>query len=99
MRLGDCKSECAKADECEGVVVAHGSLTGGCWLRKNVELSKCQLDPAWDLWLKQAPASQTLSQPAKPQDDAAVTIAEQDPEGKADGKAESLRGRSSSSSR
>jgi len=50
LTLDDCKEACD--DDCEGIVVGQNEDPGRCWLRKNVKLSQCALNTAFDLWLR-----------------------------------------------
>mmetsp|Transcript_54572 Transcript_54572/g.142581 ORF Transcript_54572/g.142581 Transcript_54572/m.142581 type:complete len:498 (+) Transcript_54572:377-1870(+) len=54
LSLRACQAECAAEPACEGVVVFHGEDPGNCWLRWEVDLSACQPDTPWDLWLLNA---------------------------------------------
>merc|ERR1719362_1034476 len=46
-----CQSTCEETPECGGIIVS-GSFPGKCWLRKKVEVSACQQNSMYTLWLR-----------------------------------------------
>lgn len=69
--LSGCQAACIDESECEGVIVVRDEDPGRCWLRKNVEPSKCHTNSDWDLWL--------LTRPVKPPSSVAFEpVAERD---------------------
>jgi len=50
--LSECKSECESQAACTGIVVFHDKNPGNCWLRTHINLTSCQENTPWDLWLK-----------------------------------------------
>merc|ERR1719188_1160159 len=64
LSLTDCQAACKARGECEGVLVVRGENPGRCWLRKDVDPSKCIKNTAWDLWFQvQGAAGSTTSPP------------------------------------
>eukprot|EP00931_Biecheleriopsis_adriatica_P004358 TRINITY_DN106040_c0_g1_i1.p1 TRINITY_DN106040_c0_g1~~TRINITY_DN106040_c0_g1_i1.p1 ORF type:complete len:1261 (+),score=170.66 TRINITY_DN106040_c0_g1_i1:87-3869(+) len=69
--LSGCQAACVDESECEGILVVRGEDPGRCWLRKNVEPSKCHTNSAWDLWLltrSTKPASVDAFEPVSERD-------------------------------
>jgi len=48
LALADCRAACDSRPACEGIVTG---TSGQCYLRKNLDLSKCVRDPKWTLHL------------------------------------------------
>jgi len=49
LSLEQCQATCQ--EDCEGVLVVRGEDPGRCWLRKNIQLARCNANTAWDLWI------------------------------------------------
>lgn len=50
--LEQCKEECGKFQQCEGVVVRSGWEEGPCWIYTKVTLSQCFEIADYDFWAR-----------------------------------------------
>lgn len=53
----ECMSACSKETHCEGFVMPKGTGSRLCWLRTNVQLSKCSKGTPFDFWAQLVPKS------------------------------------------
>lgn len=52
MTLAECEAACELSTDCTGIVRPANADKGACFRRMHIDLSKCDVGPAWNLWLK-----------------------------------------------
>jgi hypothetical protein len=56
MSLADCEKKCAERADCTAITMEVGGNTGSCWRRKDINISACDTDKGYSVWLKAPPS-------------------------------------------
>merc|ERR1712224_189822 len=51
LSLQECRVACEQEPLCEGVVMMRSRPADQCWLRRDVDVTRCQKNTPYDLWL------------------------------------------------
>jgi len=51
LSLKDCRVACEKEPTCEGIVMMRDRSRDQCWLRQNLDISRCTQSTPYDFWL------------------------------------------------
>ena len=66
LSLTNCQGACEEDESCEGIVIKRGKESlGPCFMRRNIQLSRCKDKTPYDLYLKQTGSTATTEEDPK----------------------------------
>ena len=66
LSLTNCQGACEEDESCEGIVIKRGKESlGPCFMRRNIQLSRCKDNTPYDLYLKQTGSTATTEEDPK----------------------------------